>query len=331
MSQEDEQRRDVLSAARDLAQAVGANRRADAAVEELVAATAKVPVSGMEMWERALRDELWSLGQSWPSSAEDLSPGVPWLDFAHGSGFYRERALRTCSREVPNGFLFAIVLRRLNDWVPHVRLAARECVPRIARETRTDHILPAIWTTLSHLHTWRRLRAEGLGTLMGLLGDADLVEALERRILSSAAGPVARVFSQVSRKPFLDPVMFRIARAAVQPAVRAKAYQTLLRGRASWLEGWKWAWVDKQWGKGKVVPVLGERELARPCSILEILAAATGDQSVAVRRVAGDFLVAHVTEHGAEAAMLAKVLSEDPRPSVAERGRYALKKSERQT
>ena len=61
-------------------------------------------------------------------------------------------------------------------------------------------------------------------------------------------------------------------------------------------------------------------------SLEKTLFAAATDRSVAVRRVAGDKLIAKIGSLGAEAGEIAQVLSLDAYPSVAERGSFALQR-----
>lgn len=57
---------------------------------------------------------------------------------------------------------------------------------------------------------------------------------------------------------------------------------------------------------------------------IETLKKAVNDRSPIVRRVAGDMLIREIETIGAETIELAELLSSDPSPSVAERGKYAL-------
>ena len=251
---------------------------------------------------------------------------LPWLDYCSGDGYQREKTLRTSREGAPNGFLFAIVLRRLNDWVPQVRAAAREYVPKMAANTKPEYILEALWAILPYLHTWGRLQVEDLEVLTSLLTVNGIPSQLGSKLIEATAGPAASILGQAGRQPVLDKFLPTISEKAIQPAVRAKEYRSQLEGRIVWFEGWEWVWTDIRWCQGQYKPVLGERKIHVYRSFLETLEQAARDNSPVVRRVAGDALIAKLDSIGAEAIPIAEILSGDPYPSVAERGKFALER-----
>lgn len=60
--------------------------------------------------------------------------------------------------------------------------------------------------------------------------------------------PLGTKLQYALRGPCLDAFLPELARQAIHPAVRAVAFQTLLRRRASWPVGFGMAWVDKRFG-----------------------------------------------------------------------------------
>ncbi|MEM1254091.1 MAG: hypothetical protein AAGI69_16795 [Cyanobacteria bacterium P01_H01_bin.21] len=232
--------------------------------------------------------------------------------------------LRTSSESAPNGFLFAMVLRRLNDWVPQVRAAAREHIPQMAANTKPEYILETLWAILPHLHTWGRLQNEDLEVLISLLSVDGVPSRLASKLVEVTAGPAASILGQAGRKPVLDKFLPTISEKAVQPAVRAKAYLSQLEERMVWFEGRKWVWTDIRWCEGRYEPVLGERAIKVGRSFLETLKKAARDDSPVVRRVAGNALIAKLDNIGTDALPIAEILSRDSYPSVVERGKFAL-------
>jgi hypothetical protein len=69
---------------------------------------------------------------------------------------------------------------------------------------------------------------------------------------------------------------------------------------------------------------LAYRELGSRWPLVPILRAAAVDRSPIVRRVAAESLIKHLNEIRNEVADLARSLSNDVSPYVAERGRFAL-------
>lgn len=326
----------MLRAARHLVSAANRDREVEEAIAEFAQITSLLPISGLKRWERAFQYEIW---QQWRfvyrlfpyeiwRKLRSKRRLLPWLDCCDDDGYQRERALRASSEGAPNGFLFALVLRRLNDWVPQVRAAARECIPKMADQTKPEHIVEALWAIFQHLPTWGRLHSEDIDVLINLLTVDGVPQQFASKLIRSTTGPAASILGQASRKPVLDNFLSTISREAVQPAVRARAYRSLLEARVVWSEGRKCVWTDKVWGRKRYEPVLGERQIFVERSLLETLKQAARDRSPIVRRVAGDALIANLDSVGADARAIAKALSEDSSPSVAERGNFALKQLE---
>ncbi|MBE9063255.1 hypothetical protein [cf. Phormidesmis sp. LEGE 11477] len=251
---------------------------------------------------------------------------IPWVDCCNGNGYQRERALRAMGKGAPNSFLFAILLRRLNDWVPEVRTAARECIPAIIRKTDLEYVLEALWGVLPHLYSWGRLQTEDKQVIVDILGYQDIPEGLSEKIITAPAGPAPMVLSQVGKQPAFDRFLLDISTRAVQPAVRAKAYKSQLDESVSWIEGYQWKWIDKRWCKGRFMPVVINRDIQVARPFIQSLEAAATDKSVLVRRVAGNALFSETGSPRVDVASIAKMLASDPYPSISERGKFGLKR-----
>ncbi len=316
----------VLSSVRDLVNVNSPIGDASAALTRFLTATSMVPVSNLGSWERTIRKELW--GPSYWRYALDRSvtkqPHGLWINLFSGDGFQREKALNGIAQGAPSAFLFAIMLRRLNDWVPQVRVAARKSINRIVPDTKNQIIVEALWGALPYLHTWGRWHASDKETLVDLVCVGDVPGLLASRIMQSPNGPAATVLVQATRRSAIDKYLIRIANDSIQPAVRARAYKIVLDEQASWLEGRKWVWTDKYWCKGKYEPVLGTRKVSVDADQLQVLRKASKDRSPVVRRIAAASVIAKLAELGKEALPLAKHLATDSYPSIAERGRFAL-------
>lgn len=297
------------------------------ALSEYIRVTSDLPVAKLEYWERTFWYEigLASYPQRYLNERRRL---LPWLDCCSSDGYQREKALRALNEGAPNGFLCASVLRRLNDWVPQVRAAAREHIPTMAAHTQPEYLVEALWALLMHFHTWGRLQTEDLDVLMNLLSITEVPSQMVLKLIHATTGPAAGILGQIGRTPVLDPFLPTICEQAIQPAVRAKAYRSQLEGRMVWFEGRKWVWTDRRWCQGQYVPVLDERKIRVYRPFLELLTKAAQDDSPIVRRVAGDVLLAKLDDIGGDACPIATQLSTDAYPSVAERGIFALKRIE---
>lgn len=327
----------VVAAVRLVLEEARLRRRTTDAMASMVAVTSDVPLTHLDAWEKAIRAELWAarpsarfqrrpwwrLWRLWRLWDRTARP-VVWLDLCNADGFLREKALRALREGTPHGFVFALALRRLNDWVPEVRAAARRELPRMAEHSDPEHIVDALWSTLANCASWGRIDGSMRQALVTLLSLPHVVPAVRTRILRSTAGPAARILAQALRTPALDGSIEEFATSAIQPAVRASAYRCLLEGRAVCVVGRKWRWTDLQWCAGRFETVLEERPLSGCGPVLATLRSAAADRSPQVRRFAAGFLLRQLAELGAEARPIAEVLAADPDGTVAARGRFAL-------
>ncbi|GMU65864.1 MAG: hypothetical protein AMXMBFR36_21380 [Acidobacteriota bacterium] len=319
----------VLSALRKFLSVGTTGSEAAEALDLFVAATKLLPLRNLEAWEHAVRAELWvaeqnqsrTLWKQWVRPHRFAS----WLDLCSHDGRKRESALRDTSGGAPSPFLFALALRRLNDWVPQVRTAARETLPRVASNSKPQDVAAALWSLLTHWNTWGRMESADRDVVLGLTAIDAVACALRHKILSATAGAAAQVLSQCVRSPTFDQWIGEFAKDAAQPAVRARAFRWLLDGRAAWTIGRKWKWTDLKWCRGRFEPVFEYRPIAANQAFLVTLNAAIADKSAVVRRVAAEFVIREVRSLGENASLFARQLSSDASPSVAERGHFALK------
>lgn len=305
-------------------------------MSSLVRATDSLPLKKFDYWERLIRWEYSEALRSAPLSVWSFRKKpkrhLTWIDLSSGNGYEREKTLRALTGAgAPNSFFFVLAVRRLNDWVPQVREAARDTVPKIAENSNPDQVAGALCTILPNWFSWGRLELTEKQVFFEVLGIEKVTRALKKQIIESTSGPMATVLSQVGRTPVLDPHLNDIARSALQPAVRAKAYRSQMEGKMAWFEGRKWEWTDIRYCKGHYMPIVSERELSEPLPFLETLKEAARDKSSIVRRVAGEFLIRNLKSLGGESIALAKLLASDSSPAVSERGEFALKKLHEET
>lgn len=299
----------------------------------LVVATSQLSLSNLEDWERAIRWELDHVQPAFPFPKwiQRFAPQQPltWLDVCSKDGFKREQALYSLSGPAPNRFFLALALRRLNDWVPQVRTAARQQLPLLAQASDPELVVEVLCATLPFWDSWGRMETADKHTLLEITAFEPVAQALKCRLISSPSGPMSLILSQASRTRSQDPYLAEIATAAIQPALRAKAYRYLLEGKTMWSEGKKWEWTDIRYCEGHFKPIWVERGISVTAPFLATLYSAAKDPSPRVRRVAGDVLLQTAATLGAEAGPLAQQLAADVCPSVAERGVFALKQLEK--
>ena len=236
-----EQEEQVKRAVREFAALISTSRGVVADMSSVVEATAKLPLSNLDCWERLIRNEFSEAMRAsstpssrfWGSSPQILT----WLDLVSWDGHTRERTLRAIKGPVPNSFFFAMVLRRLNDWVPQVREAAREKITSLVNESASENVVDALSLTLSHWNSWGRMELLDRQVILNVASNERIADSLKSKIISSASGPMAKLMSQVGRTSALDNFLYEIAKKALQPSVRARAYRCLFEGKVFWLEG----------------------------------------------------------------------------------------------
>jgi hypothetical protein len=320
----------ILSAVGEFIGSLNSGSAVVADMTRLIEITSRLPLSNLENWERLIRYGLYQAAANTKPAKwkfwDKPTPFLTWIDLCSGDGFKRERTLRILSGRAPNSFFFAMAVRRLNDWVPQVRSAAREQLPLIAVASNPEDVVDVLCAVLPHWNSWGRSEDEGRETLLAIASVEAVAQALKLRLMSAAAGPLASVLSQVERISVLDAYLPHIAKCAIQPSVRAKAYKSLLDGKATWVSGRKWEWTDVRYCKGHFIPTLCERPLTTKSPLEETLMAASTDRSAIVRRIAGDVLIRELGTLGNAGGLLANILASDSHSSVAERGKFALKK-----
>lgn len=320
----------VLAAVREYYASLNSGGNDIADMSALVEATSRLSLSNLDNWERLVRQGLYQATVNRRSLQwkfwRRVTPFPSWIDLCSGDGFKRERALRALSGAAPNSFFFAMAVRRLNDWVPQVRIAAREQLPSIALASTSEDVSDVLCVVLPHWSSWGRMETETKQALVEISSMEAVALSLKSLLLAGTTGPLASILSQAGRSPGLDAHLPEIAKRATQPSVRAKAYKFLLQGKVVWLAGRKWEWTDIRYCKGHFKPVFGERPLSVSIPLEMTLRTASRDRSALVRRVAADILIRDPGIIGPAAVELVTALASDLHPSVAEKGSFALKK-----
>lgn len=333
MDELDKHEQKLLSFVRVIVEYSACGKDFSVAFNNFLRATEALNAKDIVKWELLIRNEI---GQALRS--RNVITGryyykpqrfvVPWIDLFSWDGFRRERALRVMTGPAPNEFLFSMLLRRLNDWVPQVRNAASDAILAYGRDTKPQILAKTLFDLLPNHLSWGRITQQQRNLIFDLTELPEVFSILVERVTNASSGPAANILSQLGRRPSIDRYLEAIARDAVQPTVRARAYKFLLEREAQWFAGRKWVWTDKRYGEGRHVPNLGSRKIDIETNFTYILEAAVNDCSPSVRRVAGTVIIANRNSLGTLAKTLALQLSKDSYPSVSERGQFALDKIE---
>lgn len=297
-------------------------------ISSFIAATSKLPLKNLDSWEQLICWKISSLLHTHDSKYTKINHYpmgyFSWLDICNANGFIRERALKGLSGGAPNSFLFSLVVRKLNDWVPQVRDAACDTLLSIAKLSDPEIVVDTLFATLPYWDSWGRMGNTEKNILMKVISLDKVAVSLKKRLISATTGPVVTIFTQLGRTDAIDNFLPEIAELSIQPSLRAKAYRCQFENKFIWVEGRSWLWIDKVYGIGRLVPVLNERRIGITRPFFENLRMAISDRSPKVRRIAGEMLIKELDNMEGEALRLAEILASDISPSVAERGRYAL-------
>ena len=247
-----------------------------------------------------------------------------WLNLSHPDGRIREQTLHTLPARIPSTLYAILVLLRLNDWAAPVRAAARHRLADFAAATNPQHLAAALGSILRYWTSWGRMSpASKQDALVVLLSDA-VAAQLATALAQSPAGPMTTLLAQLGQVATIDRHLPHIAVQAIQPALRAKAYQSLLSGKTTWVAGKEQEWIERRHNLYRWRTHLDSRPLTITVEHDPTLQQAAADRSPIVRRVAADAIIAALPHLGPSEQHLAARLAVDPNPSVAERGAYIL-------
>ena len=288
-----------------------------------------LPYADMDEFIRALLDLEKIAGKNLfhPQQPNVTPIWRTWLNLSHPDGRIREQALHALPARIPSTLYAILVLLRLNDWAAPVRDAARRRLTAFAAATAPQHLAAALGYILRYWTSWGRMspasKQDALAVLLSDAVAAQLATALAR----SPAGPMTTLLSQLGQIAAIDPHLPYLAAQAIQPALRAKAYQSLLSGKATWASGKEQEWIERRHNLYRWRTHLDSRPLTITVEHNPTLQQAAADRSPIVRRIAADAIIAALPHLGPCEQHLAARLAADPNRSVAERGACILRHS----
>lgn len=266
------------------------------------------------------------LGLPWVPSDNELlaaNPDFAWLFLFHPSGYVREAALHYIDAPPKASFFLAALALRLNDWVVIVRHAAKRCLAKISRNVSANIAADAALYLLERRFVWGRWRNEA-SILDLMFARDDVLAALAIRLATKPTGPLAICLRHALRYPGMDQYLPQLAAAAVQPAVRALAYQCLISGKATWIAGFEWAWIDKVYGLRRRVPKLETRIIQIDRPAIDFVKEGVRDKSSFVRRIVADGMIAMRPQIPDDEALIAR-LAQDRSAAVRSRADFLLR------
>lgn len=297
-------------------------------MSSLIQVTSNMPLVKLSYWECLIRSEIDNNLHATTRSiwARLFEPNMKlnWLDVVSGDGYRREKILRQSSSGVPNAFFLALVVRRLNDWVPQVRVAAKEMLPSLLKNTKPEYVTEVLCMLLIDWHSWGKIEEADKQIFLDMIATKEIALLLKSHLMSSTSGPMPSLLSQIGRTDILDHYLNEIASNAVQPYVRAKAYRSLFESRMTWVKSREWQWIDKYYGEQKLIPIIAERKIDVQTPFLELLNRSAVDRSPIVRQVSAEFLIRNIESLGTHARNLAEKFAADKSANVAEQGRFVL-------
>lgn len=326
--QQGEIKSEVIAAVRDFAVATNTPGKEIADISKVVRATDKVKLSGMEYWEREIWYEYSMLSQL---PVQKGAMGVKrveflsWLEIIGWDGYKRERTIRALMGAAPNAFFFLMLLRRLNDWVPQVRQAAREKIIEIATATEVSFVVDALCSALATWNSWGRIGSLEQQVVQQLISEKSIAQGLIAKLISSGSGPVSSLFVELGRTSILDDQLFAIARTALNPSVRARSYRALFESRIAWVQGREPVRNYARYREKRWAPVIVERKITVQFPLVDLLMHSAQDRSSLVRKVSAEILIRDLDKIGNFAHDLAVQFSKDKSRAVSERGHFALK------
>ncbi len=201
----------------------------------------KIGPRHVSLFDQKMRYNLYyisSWGQSvqLPSKTERkliaTTQSGPFVLISSHNGFVREAALKGI-HDIPSAFCFALILYRLNDWVPQVRAAAIQAIKR-NRSFITDEILIECLDVFFRSHEWGRGQEQEQKILSDLYDRNALTVRITNEILTRKTDWAPRALRHMLQTHKLDDHLLEMALKARHPGVRRIATQVLLKRKFEW-------------------------------------------------------------------------------------------------
>lgn len=280
--------------------------------------------AGLTRWRQEKRGIFADFfGKSKPNTQlVDDVPGLEYIFLFHSDGFVREKALHKINGPIRSPFIFAAIVWRLNDWVPEVRAAAAACASRLFALTPPDIVASAALGLLARKNSWNRWGDERAILDLQLIRH-DVLGLIMSAIQSGNEGGNVRILRTLLLYEAIDAHLETLSKHAKDPIVRAIATQCLIDGKARWMTGKEYRWIDKSMGFRRKENSYADRPVTVAVDIDAVIRRAVDDRSAVVRR-AGLTGIIRYRLGTAESKIIAARFVNDRSTSVAEKAAFIL-------
>jgi HEAT repeat associated with sister chromatid cohesion len=214
------------------------------------------------------------------------TPNLEYLFVFHRNGYLREEALNLIQGPLPNSFIVAAIVWRLNDWSTQVRKSAAECVRRCFELTNAKVIAHFYLSTLCVQESWGRWGEQERALVLDQLRREDVIADLAYLLETERTGPIPSVLTKVIQFPEIDGHLKSLAHNAINPGVRAIALNALIELEAHFVAGRRWREINKYMRVGCWEPRIEKRPLSVTIDRDEMYTLGLKDRSAIVKRVA---------------------------------------------
>jgi hypothetical protein len=249
-----------------------------------------------------------------------------FLDLAHHDGHRREATLRTPGLSLDVPLAWGLALYRLNDWVPEVRVAAREMLPIHAQSANPAVLATSFLATLLEDLQWLRVTDQEEQAMAAVFCVPGVAEVMRSKLIAAMTGPASRIARQASRFPDMDSQWEEVARQSVQPSVRAVATRILISQKAIYQVNWQeyQRCPSQTWRRSR--RYLRERVAPTGLTFVEAIELSAQDRSAQVRRIAADALVRATHRLSREEWAIAEKLAVDRHASIRSLAQFVLQR-----
>lgn len=148
------------------------------------------------------------------------------------SGYARETSVSSV-KTIPNGFALALLILRLNDWVPQVRNAAENKLAEL-KDKITDEAIMECAELLLDFDRYGRTHQKGRDIILTLIQRASFQEKLIDFISNSKEDIAARYLTLCLRHEGYDRYLISLSKSALSWRVRFIATKALIQNQFAW-------------------------------------------------------------------------------------------------
>lgn len=161
-----------------------------------------------------------------------VDAGAAFALMTSGSGYVREHAVKAAACPT-NAMALALLVQRLNDWVPQVRLAA-EVKLTLLRSKLSPSVVAGAFEYLLAFSRFERADPGGRALVSDLVATPAVLEIVVHELLADTSDRAVRLTHALLRTPILDVHLPVLSRQARGYGVRLPATKAILDGEHRW-------------------------------------------------------------------------------------------------